>query len=545
MYEADHKTYEEYGATAVAWGGKPTAKALEESRGLKFFGSIGMVTEFARYYERFPHAYTNGLCRDIDGNPVKVPWLTDHQHKGVPFWWCCTSQPLFRQYLRERVVETVKAGANGVHIDDHMGTAGGLWLGLCFCDRCLEGFCTYLQALPVSELEALHISRPAEFNYREVVRRWIQEDPGQRTPEQHPLWLQWTVFQCRAAASFMQELRELAEQTAGHTVPIGANAGLLWPRHLVDYRSLDLFSAETDHEAKRRCLSDLPLFAYRLADAVDRPYTATASGGDWAFIKENNLPGLVRGWIALCYASGQCFMVPNRQWCYTAEKGTHWYEGPTEKFAPLFQFVRQHASLFDGYQSFADVAVVLPHNAFARNPKPWFSIGEELSRQNISYRLLLAGDELVDHPLNAKELDASSVILLAEEKDLRPEDKKTLHEHTAHKLVFRIGTEVLAKVHPAVTVDGAIKIRILARVKPGSAVIHLVNYDYDPVHDDVAPLAKCRLQVNLKALGLAPGATCTLVEPEGKRRNLDCTGGTVEVPQLRLWAVLSLCANEQ
>ena len=72
-----------------------------------------MVTEFGRYHERFPQTYEQGLCRDVDGQPVKVPWLTDHQHQGVPFWWCCTQQPQFRQYLRDRVIETVRAGADG------------------------------------------------------------------------------------------------------------------------------------------------------------------------------------------------------------------------------------------------------------------------------------------------------------------------------------------------------------------------------------------------------------------------------------------------
>ena len=98
MYQAEPEVYRGYGATALAWGGKPSPESLRDAAGLKFFGSVGMVTEFSRYYERFPQSYEQGLCRDIDGQPVKVPWLTDHQHKGVPFWWCCTQQPQFRQY---------------------------------------------------------------------------------------------------------------------------------------------------------------------------------------------------------------------------------------------------------------------------------------------------------------------------------------------------------------------------------------------------------------------------------------------------------------
>src|SRR5690349_19076537 len=98
MYQADQKTYTEYGATVLAWGGKPAAKSVEHALGVRCFGSVGMVTEFSRYYERFPQTYEQGLCRDVNGQPVKVPWLTDHQHKGIPYWWCCTQQPLFRQY---------------------------------------------------------------------------------------------------------------------------------------------------------------------------------------------------------------------------------------------------------------------------------------------------------------------------------------------------------------------------------------------------------------------------------------------------------------
>ena len=122
-----------------------------------------MVTEFGRYYERFPQTYQQSLCRDVHGQPYKVPWLTDHQHKGVPYWWCCTRQPLFRQYLSERVVEIVRAGAAGVHIDDHLGTAGGLWLGGCFCDRCMEEFKDYLKTLPPEALAKFGIRDPGQY----------------------------------------------------------------------------------------------------------------------------------------------------------------------------------------------------------------------------------------------------------------------------------------------------------------------------------------------------------------------------------------------
>jgi hypothetical protein len=195
-------------------------------------------------------------------------WLTDHKHKGVPYWWCCTQQPQFRRYLRERVTETVEAGADGVHVDDHLGTAGGLWLGICFCDRCVAGFREHLKSLPANERQRLGVESPDEFNYRVVLQQWQADSENKRRVQQHPLWDQWSLYQGRTAAEFMMELRKLAATTAGRPVPIGANAGLLWPRHLADYAALDLFSAETDHHASGRQFTDQPLVAYRLAEAV-------------------------------------------------------------------------------------------------------------------------------------------------------------------------------------------------------------------------------------------------------------------------------------
>ena len=332
MYQADRPVYADYGATVIAWGGKPTPESLEAARGVSFFGSVGMVTEFARYHDRFPETYAAGLCRDVDGQPYRVPWLTDHDHEGIPFWWCCTRQPTFRTYIEERVVATVRAGAFGVHVDDHLGSAGSLFLGGCLCNRCIEGFRSHLAALDPTVRERLGVVRPETFDYGAVLRAWLDEAaPGAERPvQEHPLWDQWTVYQARGATAFVSHLRALAAREAGRPVPMSANAGLLWPHHLVDYTALDFFSAEIGHEASERRFSERPLFGYRMADAVGRPLASTASGQDWAFVKEHDLPGLVRGWIAGSYAAGHNLMAPHRQWCYTEEKGTHWYDGPTE-----------------------------------------------------------------------------------------------------------------------------------------------------------------------------------------------------------------------
>jgi hypothetical protein len=522
----------------LAWGGTPTPKSRAEAEGVRFFASVGMVTEFSAYHRRFFDRYEEGLCRDIDGKPVKVPWLTDHQSQGVPYWWCCTQQPAFREFLRDRVIQTVKAGADGVHIDDHLGTAGGLWLGICFCDRCVEGFRAFLTALPAAERAPLGVAEPGKYDYREEVRRWIAAEPASRKPPGHPLWPLWTTYQCRAAAAFMQELRELAASTAGRPVPFGANAGLLWPRHLSDYKAIDMFSAETDHHAAGQRFSDLPLLAYRMAEAMDRPYAATASGGDWAYIKEQNRPGLVRGWIALAYAAGQRLMAPHRQWCYTPEKGTHWYAGPTPAFAQLYQFVRKNAGLFDGYATFADVAVVLPHGSFVKDTQRWFVLANRLAAANISYRVLLAGDGIVDRPLIEADLNACRSLLIPERREFLPSDARLIDAMDKDRRVFATVEEALAGVVPAVQVEATV--RVLPRVKSGSAAIHLLNYDYDFAGDRVRPLERVRVGIDPNALGLESVTNCRWVAPDTEPATLAWRDGGVTVPSLDLWGMIAI-----
>jgi hypothetical protein len=538
MYQAGRQTYQDYGATVLAWGGQPTPQSLAAAKGIKFFGSVGMVTEFGRYFERFPQSYEQGLCRDLQGQPFKVPWLTDHQHKGVPFWWCCTRQPLFRQYVSERVAATVKAGADGVHIDDHLGTAGSLFTGGCYCDRCIAEFAQYLAILPKDELAGLGVQNPASFNYRDVLRDWLAQQTGRKVQD-HPLWARWRVYQLRGAADFMAELRALAAKTAGHPVPMSANACLLWGPHLSDCKSLDFFSAEIEHHAAQRRFSDRPLLAYRLADAVGRPLAATASGGDWAFVKEQNLHGLVQGWIALSYAAGHCLMAPHRQWCYTPQKGTHWYDGPKDKFAPLFQFVRQNAALFDDYQNHAELTVAFSHRTLDRNPAKVKDACDRLAAANLSYQLALGGDEIVDHALPAEAARQSRHLLVLEPNDFSAADQQLL---ASVKPARRLGSveEALAKVRPAAQVESAAPLRVLPRVKRGSAVIHLVNWDYDPASDTVRPIKELRLKLNLQALGVTGVRSAELFAPGAQPRTLSVQEHTITVPELGLWAALRL-----
>ena len=542
MCPAPKTVYEAYGATVLAWGDAPNAKSLEQAAGLKYFGSVGMVTEFARYFERFPDTYERGLCRNLKGQPFKVPWLTDLQHKGVPFWWCCTRQPLFRQYISERVVQTVKGGAYGVHIDDPLGTAGALFVeGGCFCGQCISEFRDYLKRLPAEELTLMGVPDAGAFDYADTLRQWLAEKPGRKVTE-HPLWNRWRAWQLRDAAAFLSELRTLAARTAGKPVPMCANASLMWGPHLIEYQALDFFSAEVGYHASEKALSDEPLAACRIAEAVRRPLAATAGGGDWAFIKENNLPGLVQSWAALGYAAGNCLMAPNLQWCYTRQKGTHWYQGPQQKFAPLYRFVRQNASLFDDYETFPDIIVAYAQRTFERDRGKFAGLCHQLAAANLSFRLALGGDDIVEHALSAGDFSGPAPVLVLEPEAFQPADRALLAALPPARRLETVES-ALAKVTPAARATSAGELRVLPRVKPSSAVIHLVNWNYSAARDTVEPAKEVRLNLNLRVLGVPGAKRARFFAPERETVPIEVRDGALTIPEVGLWTVIEVRAD--
>ena len=246
---------------------------------------------------------------------------------------------------------------------------------------------------------------------------------------------------------------------------------------------------------------------------------------------------MVQGWIALGYAAGHCLMVPNRQWCYTPEKGTHWYEGPKEKFASLYQFVRQRASLFDDYRNYADLTVVFSSRTFDRNPARLIAACGQLAAANVSYCLALSGDEVVDHPLKPDDLRLCRRLVVIEPQDLSGADRKVLAAETnvQHYASIR---QAIAGIAPAVRVKAPAGVRVLPRVKPGSAIVHLLNWGYDAGSDGVQPLKNVLIEMDLEALGVAGATEAAMFSPGAEPLKLPLTNRSLTVREFGLWSVV-------
>jgi len=373
MYAADDDAYRAYNATFVAWGGAKTAEQVARHRnlGVRCTGSMWCLTAGAENIHK--NAALRKACAvDIEGNPVEVPWQFDHTYEGTKTYFGCTNHTNFQALCRQRVREAMAGKADGLHVDDHLGTAGAAWWqGGGFCDYCMKAFREYLkQNADEEQLQKAGISDIETFDYRLLVRKYATTRAEyKKVQHKIPLMDLFLDFHATAAAEHTRQLGLLAEEVAGHPVLLSANACIPNKAHVYVTKNLTHIICEVGQNASAGTERiGHAIEAYNLATQLDRPLAATASGQDWAFVKKNECEELVRFWIALAYAHGQRFMVPHpkRQWCFNNELGTHWYAAPIEAYAPVYRFIRANSEWFDGFEATESGQLKSPENVLCK-----------------------------------------------------------------------------------------------------------------------------------------------------------------------------------
>lgn len=554
MYD-NPKQYAAYGCTVLGWAGSGDAKHIEQAhaQGVRLFStSVGFLTEARRVIDFSPD-FLDAACRNFDGQPFAVPWLWDHKYKGQSAWWWCTNSPLYREYLKMRLTEATKAGPDGLHIDDYRGTSGAVtWLSACFCRHCLAGFREYLgKAVPKEKLASLGIKNLDGFDYRQfLLARGVKPEDYRKRRASLPLAAEFLDFQVKANTAFVADYRRRAEEMVGHPLSLCVNSGLNDAQALAIAPHLSYFCCEVDHAASSRALPKHPIYVYKLADGLDRPVAATASGQDWAYVAEHKLPGLVRMWIALSYAHGQNFMAPHRQWCYTKEKGTHWYGGPAEQYAWLYQFIRGNARLFDNYEAVAPVAVVYDNAARRQGRGDIQPICAALVERNVPFTVVVAGDDWLDYRLDARRLDGFKAVIVTKDFAMDDGQRKLIEKVRAEErlVVWPDQARLDALVPTCVQVEGTDRVLVVVRARPNDAhaplVIHLLNRGYDKEKDTTVPLTGFRLRLRQDLLGKRKPTEARLHSPRSQPVPVEVQSEgdhtVVTIPAMDLWGIVEI-----
>lgn len=568
------ETYEAYAATVVDWGGHARAddeKARAEFRarvklaqdlGIQYNAGIGMITEFLGMIKSCPE-HERAICRTLDGKPITVPWLWDHKVDGQlgKAWWFCSNSPFYQKFLRDRTALAMAGGPDGYHIDDYGGTTGSMSGGGCFCESCMPLFRAYLKEHATPEkLRALGIGKLDDFDYGRWLLAKHVKDGSEFVKKRSslPLYTEFQEFQARAAGEVVRGLQEYAAGLRGKPLARSVNGSPPGLQALVVQPHTDHYSCEIGMGApgsewsgvQAKKLTTSAAFVYRCVDMIHRGIAGTADGHSWAHVNEKNTINLCRYWVAESYAFGHCFMAPSQhQWCYTKEKGTHWYKARPEDYADLYKFVRMNAALFDDYEPVAQIGVVFSHAAWRKNKREPQAIATCLQEANVPFALVAAGDDLLNLRLDATELAKFKKLVIPPEPLLDAAQKQVLDRIPADKLIaWKDAVSLLAAVQPPLTVEGVKDVWALPRHNPnlpGSPlVIHILNRNYDFAADRTAPQQNLTLRVHNSLLGgkrplrckaFAPGSDPTplAIEP-------DPAGVQIKLPELKLWTILRL-----
>jgi hypothetical protein len=564
MGASSPEVYEALGATVVSWGGRPNPEregALNwylnrvraaRAMGIRYLPGAAFRTAFAGMID-YDENFMDSVCRALDGEPILVPWLWDHEHKGHPAYWFCTNAPGYRAYLRYQMARAFEAGADGLHIDDYGGTFGTQSQGGCFCRYCMAAFREYVKAnVPAERLAELGIEDLDAFDYGEFLRgRGVTTEDFRRQAasgtEKLPLSHTFLAFQLEASVDWVAQYRRYCEGLAGHPLALCVNSSVSSPQSLRVAPVVTFFSGEVRHDAEQGGLSATPLWTYKLCDAVARPMVATAAGQDWAFVNERGKPGLVRAWIAQAYAFGHQFMPPVHQWCYTKEKGTHYYDPPTEEFAGICRFVREHAALLDGYEAVASVGLLYSNAAVRRYQWQVREACKALALANVPFRLVLAGDDWMTDRLEADDLAGLKALIYTEPTFLDERQQAVLDAAADVRVLWPDSARLAQLAPPMVEVAGADNVTVVPRAKPGDGrapfVCHLVNRNYVLETDSAAPQREFVVRLSDDLFG-APIAGATLYAPgrEPVVLAVDRADGAIRltIPELDLWAVVAL-----
>lgn len=250
---------------------------------------------------------------------------------------------------------------------------------------------------------------------------------------------------------------------------------------------------------------------------------------------------MVRTWAALSYAFGHTLMAPHRQWCYDKEKGTHWYSGPTEQYAWLYRFIRQHAKLLDGYEAVASVAVAYDNAARRRYRGDIEEICVALAERNLPFEVVIAGDDWLPNRLNPQLTTYDAVIappgLAMDESQHKVIDAV----EKAGRLVRwpddeRLDELVGNPIHVEGTEDVMVVARELSSGSAAPAVVHLQNRRYDGDADAVIARENFTLRLNAKLFQRSGFRKANLYAPRSAPVELEFTsdadGVRVKIPRL-------------
>ncbi|MXX51215.1 MAG: hypothetical protein F4Z39_09345 [Chloroflexi bacterium] len=579
------EVYRRYRATGLGWGFLPEPdrrglppdeemmRDVDEAHrcGVKFQGRVELDADWMGMID-FDSNFMESTVRDLDNRPA-ITWWT-HTYKGHPAYHYCTNAPGYRHYLFYQLQRVMSAGTDWLMIDSAIPTIGTLnaRYGGCFCQHCMVRFREFLrETMSPGQLQLAGIQGIDCFDYGEVLRMRGITDQRYRAeilafPPTLPLANAYFDFQWREVNTLFRAFKRVA-QTYGEHVPMSSNSPFFWAEFMYAVDAHDFYTTEMQYKPPEdEILPSEPIYTFKLADALDKLIAITGVPSAFEPYRLQPRPGHICLWIAQAYAHGHVFMVPDKMWTLRSPgEADRWYYADTHDYTELYHFVREYPQLFDDYEALAPVALVFSNNAVRQylserlnqehlggqnRSAPQTQLVEaclSLSRANIPFRLLVAGDDWVaDRLLNA-DLTAYRAIVRFKQTGLNARQEEKLRSAGEKLLTYSEPEDLLSQLDTDIEITGAVNISALPRYKPGdkgaTIVCHLLNANYDFDTDKYKPARDFDLRLESRLLNRT-FTNAWLYAPGVEARKIACRADSqatiITVPELEMWAIVQL-----
>ncbi|MFC2106306.1 hypothetical protein ACFLS0_06115, partial [Candidatus Bipolaricaulota bacterium] len=393
----------QFEAEGLRWPTPDLALALETGRPLII--GTSPITAAEASFQRRPELVETA-CRNIDDEKLILEWYP----KGSvsPFYWCCTNNPVWQDFLIERNCAAIDIGVDGLLLDEIYGTSHAIWNGGgCFCEYCMAGFRDHLKEhYSDGELRTgFGIAEIDTFDYGDYIRSGGYAATWRSGRlNSVPMFSDFQEFQQNAVFRAMQrvlgESRRYAEGQFGRYVPFCANINDLNTSGLKFSAMLDWFMCETFYRDLGYPPSAKALPVAQLARGLGREawfLPATTTNAD--LLTWPSTDQLMRLLLADAYSGGGAYFLPYEIYAFDDEAGqsTGGFTGDLELIAPYFRFVLDNRFLFEQMRKPAPVALLYPfcsitEGVWSAAHDPFFDLAAALYDAHITYDVLPIGD---------------------------------------------------------------------------------------------------------------------------------------------------------
>ncbi len=396
-------------ATVMGITGKNFEKSDQESyyntlteffhdAGLKYSGSfISTFDVETDTYEKHSELH-DATCVDIQGKTIVFEW------ESRP--WQCTNNPVWREFLLDMGERSVDCGADGIHIDEWLGTySAAKEADGCFCEYCMQGFREYLkEKYSTEELNALGIDNIDSFDYGEFLR----EGKAQQT-KADLLASYFLDFQMESIKGFMRELITKTKaygEEHGKTISVSANVPELMPDWLPIAEEADYMLSEYLYEYPPKGRS-IPIF--KLARSLGKPLVVEPQSSNPDLLERDDVATLMKIYTAEAYSSRGFLLVPY-DLPAKSSKGWKFYNADLSELAPYYAFIQENNQYYEGLSSNSKIAVIY---LYPSDTDGFYKVANSLLKLHFQYDALFAGDDKwMEDNLTLDQMNEYDVLVL-------------------------------------------------------------------------------------------------------------------------------------